>query len=401
MNETLTAGGLFMEGLLSFFSPCVLPLIPLYIGYLTAGAVTKNEDGTVSYDRLKTLLATLFFCLGICTVFFLMAAGAGALKQFLNKYEVQMQIIGGFFLAVLGLFSFGFIQIPLLEGEKRVTLKNRKGGLLGAWLMGFFFSFAWSPCIGPLLASALMASASASTSAGSFLLIGAYSLGFILMFILLGMFTEEVLVFLQKHRDVVKYTEKLGAAAVTCMGCWMIYQSFKTINILQNSSQTPVVTENGEVDDYEAADTEGTDVMKYDFSLADKDGQYYSLSQYTGKTVLLNFFGTWCSYCNMELPALQNIQDTQEDVQVLLVAAPNYGNEKDIDYIEEYMSSRGYTMKILYDTTLKVTMDYGVEGYPMTYIVKPDGNFLGYVPGYADQLDLEHYIDIAQEEVSE
>ena len=401
MDQTLTAGGLFMEGLLSFFSPCVLPLIPLYIGYLTTGAVTKKEDGTVSYDRLRTLLSTLFFCLGICTVFFLMAAGTGTLKQFLNSYDVQMQIIGGFLLVVLSLFSFGLIRIPLLEREHRFTLKNRKTGLAGAWLMGFFFSFAWSPCIGPLLASALMASASAETSSGSFFLIGAYSLGFILMFVLLGMFTEEVLAFLQKHRHVVKYTEKIGAAAVLCMGCWMLSQSFRTISILQNSAKTPVTAENGEVSDYETAETEGADIVKYDFSLADKDGRYHSLSQYAGKTILLNFFGTWCSYCNMELPALQSIDDNLQDVEVLLIAAPDYGSEKDIDYIEDYMRSRGYTMKILYDTSLAVTMKYGVDGYPMTYIVKPDGNFLGYVPGYADQEALEHYIAVAKGEAEE
>lgn len=407
MNETVSLGGLFLEGLLSFFSPCVLPLIPLYIGYLTSGTVKKKDDGTIEYNRVYTAVSTLFFVLGICTVFFLMAAGAGTFRTFLQDHQVVMQLAGGILLALMGLTSFGVIRIPFLEQERRFALKGKKTGLFGAWLLGFFFSFAWSPCIGPLLASALMASAAAETAMQGFLYIGAYTLGFVIFFVLLGLFTEEVLAFLQKHRDVVKYTGKLGAAAVTGMGCWMLYQGFKTVSILEQrgsvayaeNESSPVSQENGEA---EMAETqqEGTDAELYGFRLMNAEGEYVSLTDYTGKTVIVNFFGTWCTYCNLELPHLQEIEENRDDVKILMIAAPNYGDEKDQTYIEDYLSSKGYTMEVLYDTDLEVTMHYGISGYPTTYIVQPDGNFLGYVPGYADQEALEHYIEMAQEKTS-
>lgn len=396
MGGTVSMGGLFLEGLLSFFTPCILPLIPLYVGYLTSGSIQTDEDGRVHYDRKKTFLSTLFFVLGICSVFFLMAAGTGAVHDFFQKYDLHLQLIGGFVLVVLGLTSFGVIQIPFLQQEHRFSLQKNKTGLLGAWLMGFFFSFAWSPCIGPLLASAIMTAAQAETAAQGYMYIGAYTLGFVIMFLALGLFTEEVLAFIQKHRNVVKYTEKLGGAVVAGMGCWMLYQAFNTINILQNRTEPMAETNTS---DTASADTkqDGTDAELYGFALPNGEGETVRLTDYTGKTVLVNFFGTWCTYCNLELPHLQKIEETRDDVKILLIATPNAGDEKDQEYIEKFMADKGYTMEILYDTTLQVTQEYGISGYPTTYVVKPDGNFLGYVPGYADEEALNHYIEMANE----
>ncbi|MBQ6488861.1 MAG: redoxin domain-containing protein [Solobacterium sp.] len=395
MNGTVSMGGVFLEGLLSFFTPCVLPLIPLYVGYLTTGSITTDEEGKVHYDRKKTFLSTLFFVLGICSVFFLMAAGTGAVHDFFQKYDLQLQLLGGFLLVVMGLTSFGVIQVPFLMREHRFSLKQNRTGLLGAWLMGFFFSFAWSPCIGPLLASAIMTAAQAETAVQGYMYIGAYTIGFIIMFLALGLFTEEVLAFIQKNRNIVKYTEKLGGAVVVGMGCWMLHQAFGTISILQNRTNEPVADISPEQADTAVVD--GTDAEKYGFALPNAEGETIRLTDYTGKAVVVNFFGTWCTYCNLEMPHLQELEETRDDVKILLIATPNAGDEKDEEYIENYMSEHGYTMEVLYDRTLQVTQEYGVSGYPTTYIVKPDGNFLGYVPGYADKEALDHYLEMAYE----
>lgn len=199
---------LFLEGLLSFFSPCVLPLVPLYIGYLTSGIDTNLSKAKV---RIQTTVRTLFFVLGISTVFFLAGLGSSALRYFFQKNTIFFSINGGFLLILFGLFSLGIIDIPFLQREHRiVSFKQNKNGIIRSYLLGFFFSFAWSPCVGPLLASAMLKSASAESALIGWLYIGCYTLGFIIIFILLGLFTEEVLMSLKKHTNIVRYTKIIG-----------------------------------------------------------------------------------------------------------------------------------------------------------------------------------------------
>lgn len=391
----LTVPALFLEGLLSFFSPCVLPLIPLYMGYLTADL--SKEDFSKGQRRIRTMVLTLFFVLGICTVFFLAGLGSSALHSLFREHTIAFQLAGGTLLVILGLSSLGVIQIPFLEREHRVnTTQKGKMNILRAYLMGFFFSFAWSPCIGPLLASAILAASQAAARAQGFLMIGAYSLGFIVIFLLLGLFTEEILAILKKHQNAVKVTGILGGTAVICMGAWMLYKGNSALARLEGSMETAAVSEETALPEQDAAspsasaestppEEDALDIEKYDFTLPDADGNMVSMSDYKGKTILVNFFGTWCQYCNLELPDLQEVNDTRDDVKVLLIAYPGSNGEGDVDYVEQYMKDNGYSMDILYDNDGRVTSMYRISGYPTTYIMKPDGTFLGYMPGYMEK----------------
>ncbi|HCK89014.1 MAG TPA: cytochrome C biogenesis protein, partial [Erysipelotrichaceae bacterium] len=112
MNSIAVYGGLFLEGLLSFFTPCVLPLVPLYVGYLTQETKSTDAEGNIVYDRKRTLFLTAGFVLGICTVFFLAGLGAGALHTFFTSHSLQFMLAGGFFLILMGLYSANIIQIP-------------------------------------------------------------------------------------------------------------------------------------------------------------------------------------------------------------------------------------------------------------------------------------------------
>lgn len=397
MNTSgLTLGGLFLEGLLSFFSPCVLPLIPLYIGYLTGGSHEEEPR-----SQLKTFLLTFCFVLGICTVFFAAALGSTALQTFFRKYSITFQLFGGFLLLLLGCTSLGLIRIPLLEREYRFNvLKPGHSSPLQAYLLGFFFSFAWSPCIGPLLASAIVAAASASNAATGFLYFGAYALGFILPFLAVGLFTDALLGWLKDHRSIVKYTEILGGIVVCGMGLYMLVQANRTVLALQNTGSAPVASQSAEgkeevlaegESEKPAVDENAVDAVKYNFTLKDAEGNEHSLTDYMGKPLLLNFFGTWCTYCQQEMPALQKAADAGE-VQVVLIAAPHLNGEGDIEYVEKYMKDAGYSMQILYDENYQVTGTYGISGYPTTFVMNSDGTFLGYMPGYMSESMLEEIL---------
>lgn len=381
-------GALFLEGLLSFFSPCVLPLVPLYIGYLTSGIDTNLSKAKV---RIQTTVRTLFFVLGISTVFFLAGLGSSALRYFFQKNTIFFSIIGGFLLILFGLFSLGIIDIPFLKREHRiVSFKQNKNGIIRSYLLGFFFSFAWSPCVGPLLASAILKSASAESALIGWIYIGCYTLGFIIIFILLGLFTEEVLILLKKNTNIVRYTKIIGGIVVLCMGIYMLNTGFTSIKALENrtSDNTTVVKNTN--------DENLTDIEKYSFTLKDSHGNDVTLSEYKGKTVVLNFFATWCTYCKMELPSLEEINNTRDDIVIFLVATPDIGNEGSKEYIESFMEENGYSMTVLYDETGEVVSKYNVSGLPTSFFFKPDGSVLGYVPGYVEESSLISILEECQ-----
>lgn len=394
---------LFLEGLLSFFSPCVLPLVPLYIGYLTQDAKTTAEDGSVKYRRGRTLYLTAGFVLGICTVFVIAALGSTALHAFFTEHTFAFQLAGGILLVFFGLVSLHIISIPFLNASHLHTI-NVKGGMsfLKAYFMGFFFSFAWSPCVGPLLAQAIVKAATAQTASMGWLYIASYALGFVVIFLLLGFFTTEVLNLLNKYKKVVKYTGLIAGLIVIGMGVWSLGQAVQTYNASITSLQTVTAAETAAptTEPSASADTSTgakADIDTYDFSLQDGNGNTVKLSDYRGKTVILNFFGTWCTYCNQEMPGLQDINDTNKDVQILLVAAPGVNGEGDISYVEDYMKNKGYSLKIVYDTALQATQMYRISGYPTSFIFKPDGNLLGYVPGYVPDKNMLELIQQAQQ----
>ena len=381
-------GALFLEGLLSFFSPCVLPLVPLYIGYLTSGIDTNLSKAKA---RIQTTVRTLFFVLGISTVFFLAGLGSSALRYFFQKNTIFFSIIGGFLLILFGLFSLGIIDIPFLQREHRiVSFKQNKNGIIRSYLLGFFFSFAWSPCVGPLLASAILKSASAESALIGWIYIGCYTLGFIIIFILLGLFTEEVLMLLKKNTNIVRYTKIIGGIVVLYMGIYMLNTGFTSIKALENrTSDNTTVVEN-------TNDENLTDIEKYSFTLKDSHGNDVTLSDYKGKTVVLNFFATWCTYCKMELPSLEEINNTRDDIVIFLVATPDIGNEGSKEYIESFMEENGYSMTVLYDETGEVVSKYNVSGLPTSFFFKPDGSVLGYVPGYVEESSLISILEECQ-----
>ena len=381
-------GALFLEGLLSFFSPCVLPLVPLYIGYLTSGIDTNLSKAKA---RIQTTVRTLFFVLGISTVFFLAGLGSSTLRYFFQKNTIFFSIIGGFLLILFGLFSLGIIDIPFLQREHRiVSFKQNKNGIIRSYLLGFFFSFAWSPCVGPLLASAILKSASAESALIGWIYIGCYTMGFIIIFILLGLFTEEVLMLLKKNTNIVRYTKIIGGIVVLCMGIYMLNTGFTSIKALENrtSDNTTVVKNTN--------DENLTDIEKYSFTLKDSHGNDVTLSEYKGKTVVLNFFATWCTYCKMELPSLEEINNTRDDIVIFLVATPDIGNEGSKEYIESFMEENGYSMTVLYDETGEVVSKYNVSGLPTSFFFKPDGSVLGYVPGYVEESSLISILEECQ-----
>ena len=227
----ISALAVFVQGLLSFFSPCVLPLVPLYLSYLSAG-VNGIEEGGEGKGGLRLFFRVLLFSLGISAAFFILGLGVSAAAMFFNDNRMLLARIGGILIILFGLYQLGvFGTSKVLGNEHRLPFQMERitSSPLTAFLMGFTFSFAWTPCVGPALTSVLIMAGSAQTSFKGFLLIGVYTIGFILPFLLAGIFTARLLGFFRRHMSIVRYTAKAGGVLMILMGLLMFTGSMNDI----------------------------------------------------------------------------------------------------------------------------------------------------------------------------
>ncbi len=395
----------FFQGLLSFFSPCVLPIVPLYISYFSGGAKTVDADGTIHYPRGRVLLNTLFFVLGISAAFFLLGFGFTALGQFFSDNRAWFARISGIIMILFGLYQLGvFGRSEKLEQEHRLPLRLDRlaMGPLPALLLGFTFSFAWTPCVGPVLGSVLLMAGSTGAAGKAFLLIGVYTLGFVLPFLAVGLFTGTVLDFFKKHNSVVRYTVKIGAVLLILMGIMTLTGFMNGLtSYLSNfgaaggGAQQTVEAETGDpvsgasesgASEPDTAESESADadaIPAPDFTLIDQFGNQHTLSDYQGKTVFLNFWATWCGPCRSEMPEIQQLYEdygsNEGDLIVLGVAAPNVGQEGSEEDIAAFLEENGYTFPVVMDYFGAFSNQYGIRAYPTTFMIDEDGNVFGYV----------------------
>ena len=422
-----------MQGILSFFSPCVLPLIPIYIGYLSGGTGRKGEDGKMYYDRKKVIVHTLFFVLGVSFTFFVLGLGVSALGQFFKGNQAVFARIGGVIVILIGLYQLGiFGNSKTLDKTRKLPVRVNALAMSPAmaFVLGFTFSFAWTPCVGPALTSVLVMAASAATRTKGFLLIGVYTLGFVLPFLMVGLFTTNVLAFFKKHRSIVSYTVKIGAVLMILMGIMMVTGKMNSITGYLSEISQPktestgaaeTVPETTEPEAEPASDEEETIPVKedpaeteketeaaekvlpaIDFTLQDQYGNTHTLADYAGKTIFLNFWATWCPPCRNEMPEIQMLHEefsAEEDPEVVIlgVAAPDYGDEGSVEDITAFLEENGYTYPVLMDMTSDLFMSYGIFSYPTTFMIDANGNVFGYVTG---QLNEEMMRSIIEQTVS-
>lgn len=415
LETSVPAVTVFLQGLLSFFSPCVLPLLPLYIGYLSGGTQTVAEDGSVRYKKSTVVINTLFFVVGISSAFFLLGLGFTAAGRFFSQHQTLFTRIGGILIILFGLYQLGVFG-KALSKEHRLPFRPDVLAMnpVTALLLGFTFSFAWTPCVGPVLTSVLLMAASTASSSTGFLLIGVYTLGFVLPFLAAGLFTGTLLELFRKHRSVVQYTVKIGAVLMVLIGVMMLTgwmnglssylsgtpsagrgtssgNSAETDFWEQDTADTAAETAAPEAVPVEetpaAPETESAAeiVAAPDFTLQDQFGNSHTFSDYQGKTVFLNFWATWCPPCKAEMPDIQALYEeygkNSEDLVILGVATPNVGREGSAEDIAAFLEENGYTYPVVMDTDSSLSYWYGIRSYPTTFMIDTDGNVYGYVTG--------------------
>jgi len=174
-------------GLLSFVSPCVLPLLPAYLGYMTGMTAEELQGRQDAATRAHVVGRSLAFVLGLSLVFALLGASASAAGRMLLQYQGIILRVAGVVVVVMGLHTLGLVRIPLLYREKRLALGGAEGSYLGALLLGAAFATGWTPCIGPFLAGLLALASQEQTVTRGILLLFVYGLGLGIPFVLAGL----------------------------------------------------------------------------------------------------------------------------------------------------------------------------------------------------------------------
>lgn len=397
----------FLEGVISFFSPCVIPLIPIYISYLAGNAKQTDENGIIVYKQKKVFFHTLFFILGISFAFFILGISFSALGTFFNTNKVLFTRIGGIIIILLGFLQLGVFNINFLNREHKINIKsllNKPVNPFIAFIMGFTFSFAWTPCIGPFLSSVLILASSSKNALTGNLLILVYTAGFVIPFLLVGMFTTQLLNFIKSKQGFLKYAIKLGGILLIIIGILTFTGYANSISSYLNRYSSNNENSNNREEEntiqgsttqestaqQNTSEQEDTTLEAFDFTLTDQYGNIHTLSDYKGKVVFLNFWATWCPPCKLEMPYIEELYNeynlNQDDIVILGVANPSseeYPHNQDVNEaeIKKFLDDNNYTFPVVFDKTGQTLNDYFINSFPTTFMIDKLGNIYGYVQG--------------------
>lgn len=230
METQISFGIAFAAGILSFLSPCVLPLIPGYISFLSGVSLKDLKDGKHHKKvLLKAGWTSVFFVAGFSAVFIALGASASFVGKLLSDNIVIFTKIAGILIAILGVHMTGILSIGWLNYQKGFSVKNYSPGPVGAFLIGMAFGFGWTPCVGPLLAAILAIAATQETMAKGMALLFVYSLGLGIPFIATGFAVGAFMKFLEKYKKFIRAGEIITGILLVVIGILIFTGSFSVL----------------------------------------------------------------------------------------------------------------------------------------------------------------------------
>ncbi len=240
MEVSLSAGWVlisFLAGILSFLSPCVLPLVPAYLGYVSGLNIMEIKSGK---GRSKVIVGILAFVLGFSLIFTLMGLTASSIGIFLAENKKTFNVIAGILLIIFGLHLTGIMRIPFLDYERKAHINVSSVSFLISFLMGMTFALGWTPCIGPTLAGILALAAMSSTIWQGGILLFIYSMGLGIPFILSGILASKVFEFISNIKTLVRYFEILSGILLIALGFLLITGILSYVSYIFPNWESPL-----------------------------------------------------------------------------------------------------------------------------------------------------------------
>jgi cytochrome c-type biogenesis protein len=229
MSLDVTAGGAFVAGLLSFASPCVLPLVPPYLAYMGGVSIDQLRDEGKSGTRGRVLVAGLCFVAGFSTVFVALGATASWIGQAVSAYLGVLGYLAGILIGLMGLHFLHVIRIPFMDRTARVGVAQKPASLVGAYVIGLAFGFGWSPCVGPVLAAILLMAGAADSATEGARLLFIYSLGIGVPFLVAATFAGAFMRWSARFRSRLGLIEKAMGAFLVVAGVLIFTGQMPTI----------------------------------------------------------------------------------------------------------------------------------------------------------------------------
>ncbi|MBQ2948861.1 MAG: redoxin domain-containing protein [Clostridia bacterium] len=402
-----------IEGLMTFVSPCVLPMIPVYVLYFTG-----NDEGR---QARKTLLRALCFVAGFTALFVLLGVFAGTLGGLLVRYQSEVNLLCGVVMILFGLHYAGVLRITLLDRTLKPGVQVQPRGYLSCALLGAVFAVGWTPCTGPLLGSAMMLAAGKGSALAGALLLMAYSVGMGIPFVLCALLIDRLkgaFAWIKRHFTLINRICGVFLVLVGVMMMTGLYSRFALM--LQSAATQPpaavarldetpepaVETEPAPTGTPEQAPTEAPKqenkpaevagpVMKNmapDFKAYDDAGNPVSLRDMRGKPVVVNFFASWCGPCKMEMPYFEECYlKYGEDVTFMMVNLCAFGNDTK-ENGKAMVEAGGWTFPVYFDSDGDAAMKYAIRSMPTTIFVSAQGELKGRHTGVMDMATLEKTI---------
>jgi len=219
-----------IAGLMSFLSPCVLPIVPPYLAYMAGASMDDLTSDTPARPRRNVILAALFFVLGLSTVFLIMGAAASQIGRALLAYQREFAMIAGAVVTVFGLHFLGVFRIGILYREARLDAGDRGGSAVGAYVLGLAFAFGWTPCIGPILGSILSLAAQEASVGRGIALMALYAAGLGIPFLAAAIFLRRFMGAMQRIRPYMGMIEKAMGVLLIVVGVMMLTGAFTDLS---------------------------------------------------------------------------------------------------------------------------------------------------------------------------
>jgi len=229
MGESLGILVAFSAGLFSFLSPCVLPLFPSYLSFITGMSVDQLTSDA-SGARSTVLLHSIAFIAGFTTVFVSLGASFSAAGQFLFEYRDWIRIAGGALIIVFGLYIAGILRVGMFSRTKQLQVRNKPAGFLGSYLVGLTFAIGWTPCVGPILGSILTLASNDKTVQQGIALLFGYSAGLGVPFLLSSLALGAFLKFFKKYRPFIPTVERVAGVLLVAVGLLVVTNYYIVLN---------------------------------------------------------------------------------------------------------------------------------------------------------------------------
>ena len=403
----------FLEGIITFISPCLLPMLPIYVSYFA---------GSEAQDTQKTLLHAFGFVLGFTLVFMALGALAGTLGSFLTAYQNVVNLVCGLIVIFFGLHFLGVFQLNLFRGSRK-AIRTRNLGFFSAMVLGFIFSLGWTPCVGAFLGSALMLASQQGHVLSGMLMLLIYSLGLGLPFLISAVLIDRLksaFDWIKSHYAIIQlfsgsFLILVGVLMATgLLGRLLTLLSYteevflkqhKTIWIIlllaalllgASVLYTQLAPSSGALAPTSAPESDSATpepIAAPDFTAYDLDGNAVQLSDFAGSPIVLNFWASWCGPCKSEMGVFQKAYDTWGD-EVQFVMVNMTGGRETLESASAYVTEQGFTFPVLYDTDADAAVTYGVRTLPTTYFIDADGFLIAQGRSALDEETLHAGIDM-------